>query len=150
MPKHGGKLPIKPSKKNVKAFLDGIRKTAGANKTAKRANLTGLPNPKTRGWANYHKAAVAKGAFSKVGHEVWKTPWQRAERRHPRKLGPWIEAKHFKAKGNRNWVFAADASAKNGGRRIMEPAKAEGCENPEACQNQGRSQPIWPQAGNLL
>ena len=46
--KYGGKLLIKPSKKNVKAFLDDIRETVKANKTAKQANLIGLLNPKIR------------------------------------------------------------------------------------------------------
>ncbi len=64
--KCGGKLLIKPSKKNVKAFLDDIRDTVKANKTAKQENLIGLLNPKIRGWVNYHRGAVAKETFQKV------------------------------------------------------------------------------------
>ncbi|WP_269059620.1 group II intron reverse transcriptase/maturase [Methylomonas sp. LL1] len=58
--KYKGKLLIKPAKKNVKAFLDEIRATVKANNQAKQTNLIRLLNPKIRGWANYHKAAVAK------------------------------------------------------------------------------------------
>ena len=51
--KYDGKMLIKPSKKNVKAFLGKIRETVKANKTAKQENLIGLLNPMIRGWANY-------------------------------------------------------------------------------------------------
>jgi RNA-directed DNA polymerase len=142
--KYGGKLLIKPSKKNVKAFLDDIRETVKANKTAKQANLIGLLNPKIRGWANYHKVAVAKRTFYHVDSEVWKTLWQWAKRRHPHKQSPWIKAKYFKTKGNRNWVFAADTSAKNGGQRIMELAKAGDVKIQRHVKIRGEANPFDP------
>ena len=142
--KYGGKLLIKPSKKNVKAFLDDIRETVKANKTAKQANLIGLLNPKIRGWANYHKVAVAKRTFYYVDSEVWKTLWQWAKRRHPHKQDPWIKAKYFKTKGSRHWVFAADASTKNGGQRIMELAKAGDVKIQRHVKIRGEANPFDP------
>jgi RNA-directed DNA polymerase len=47
-----GKLLIKPSKKNVKTFLDGVRKTIKAGLGLSAAELIDRLNPKIRGWAN--------------------------------------------------------------------------------------------------
>lgn len=115
--KYGGKLLTKPSKKNVQAFLKDIRDTVKANKQAKQENLIGLLNPKIRGWANYHKGAVAKETFAKVDSETWKTLWQWARRRHPNKGKRWIRARYYKAVENRKWVFAAETSTPDGRRK---------------------------------
>lgn len=112
--KHGGKLLIKPSRRNVKAFLDDIRATVKANKQAKQANLIRLLNPKIRGWANYHKGAVAKKAFSKVDQEIWKTLWQWAKRRHPNKGTQWVKDRYFRTEGSRRWVFAESIKTTEG------------------------------------
>ena len=55
-----GKLLIKPSKKNIKIFLGGIRKTIKAALGMSAADLIGWPNPKIRGWVNYHLNVVSK------------------------------------------------------------------------------------------
>ena len=117
--KYNGKLLIKPSKKNVKAFLDDIRDTVKANKTAKQENLIGLLNPKIRGWANYHRGAVAKETFAKVDHEIWKTLWQWAKRRHPNKGNRWVKDKYFITMENRNWVFSTNLIKGEGGMRML-------------------------------
>jgi RNA-directed DNA polymerase len=46
---------IKPSAKNVKAFLETIRETIKANRSTKQETLIDLLNPMIRGWANYHR-----------------------------------------------------------------------------------------------
>jgi RNA-directed DNA polymerase len=112
--KYSGKLLTKPSKKNVQAFLKDIRDTVKANKQAKQEHLIGMLNPKIRGWANYHKGSVAGETFTKVDHEIWKTLWQWAERRHPNKGTRWIRERYFKAEGQRKWVFAADRTTPDG------------------------------------
>ena len=117
--KYDGKLLIKPSKKNVKAFLDDIRDTVKANKTAKQENLIGLLNPKIKGWANYHRGAVAKETFAKVDHEIWKTLWQWAKRRHPNKGNRWVKDKYFITMENRNWVFSTSLIKREGGTRML-------------------------------
>src|SRR5580658_5317857 len=45
-----GKLLIKPSKKNLKTFLDGIRQTIRNARGMSAADLIDLLNPKIRGW----------------------------------------------------------------------------------------------------
>ena len=62
--KYNGKLLIKPSKKNVKAFLDKVRNAIKDNKAAKQVNLIKMLNPIIRGWANYHRTVNAKETFT--------------------------------------------------------------------------------------
>src|SRR3984893_17820824 len=58
-----GKLLIKPSKKNVKTFLGGVRKTIKAALGMSAADLIHKLNPKIRGWANYHRHVVSTRTF---------------------------------------------------------------------------------------
>jgi RNA-directed DNA polymerase len=55
-----GKLLIKPSKKSVKTFLNGVRETIRAALGSTAADLIRELNPKIRGWANYHRHVVSK------------------------------------------------------------------------------------------
>jgi len=110
--KYSGKLLIKPSKKNVKACLDKVRKIIRDNKTAKQINLIMTLNPIIKGWGNYHKSVAAKETFVRVDHEIWKSLWRWAKRRHPSKSAAWIKEKYFKTVACRNWVFAAKVEGK--------------------------------------
>ena len=65
-----GKLLIKPSKKNVKTFLDGIRQTIRNARGMSAADLIDLLNPKIRGWANYHRHVVSSRTFSSVDQHL--------------------------------------------------------------------------------
>ena len=105
--KYKGKLLRKPAKDNVSAVRSKISEIISANKTAKQENLIRQLNPVIRGWANYHRHAVAKKAFSSLDHEIWKMLWRWAKRRHPTKGARWIKKKYFMTLGNRNWVFGA-------------------------------------------
>jgi len=105
--KYNRKMLIKPSKANVKTFLEKVRSTIKGNKTAKQENLIGLLNPMIRGWVNFHRHIVAKETFTHVDSEIWKTLWQWAKRRHPNKGKRWTKQRYFHSIGSRNWVFAA-------------------------------------------
>ena len=112
--KYGGKLLIKPAKKNVQAFLRKIRQIIKDNHTAKQENVIRLLNPVIRGWANYHQNQVAKETFSKVDHFIWKMLWQWACRRHPNKPLKWIKDRYFIREGLRNWVFCTTVKTEDG------------------------------------
>jgi RNA-directed DNA polymerase len=84
-----GKLLIKPSKKNVKRFLAGIRETIKAALGKSAADLINELNPKIRGWANYHRHVVSKRTFDRVDHLIFYKLWQWARRRHPKKDPSW-------------------------------------------------------------
>ena len=71
-----GKLLIKPSKKNVKTFLDDIRKIIKAGLGLSAAELIDWLNPKIRGWANYHRHVVSKRIFQRVDRAIFTSLWQ--------------------------------------------------------------------------
>ena len=103
-----GKLLIKPSKKNVKTFLDDIRKTIKAARAWPAAELINELNPKLRGWANYHRHVVSKRTFNRVDYEIFSSLWRWALRRHPKKNQRWIKKKYFEQHGTRNWIFTGE------------------------------------------
>jgi len=103
--KHKGTILIKPSKDNVKVFLEKVRRIVKSNKTIKQEYFIRLLNPVIRGWANYHRGIVAKRTFHYVDYQIFKTIWKWAKRRHPNKSKEWLKDKYFKRIENRDWVF---------------------------------------------
>jgi len=115
-----GKLLIKPSKKNVKTFLDGIRRTIKAAHGVSAADLIDQLNPKIRGWANYHRHVVSKRTFGCVDHSIFSSLWKWARRRHPNKSPRWFKPKYFAQRGNRDWSFFG-----------------------ETCDDEGQTNKVW-------
>ena len=107
MRKYGGKLLIKPSKQSIQTHLKKVKEIIKANKAAKQVNLIGLLNPVLRGWANYHRHAVAKKTFARNDSQVWFLLWRWAKRRHPNKGARWVKARYFTTRKSRDWMFAA-------------------------------------------
>jgi len=134
------KLIIKPSKKNVKAFLGKVRGIIRGNKAATTVNLIGLLNPVIKGWADYHKTVNAKTTYSSVDHHTWRALWRWAKRRHPGKRRSWVKQKYFAHERARNWVFRDTVDAPDGkivvrlynaaDTRIVLHKKVEGALNP--------------------
>lgn len=117
--KYNGKLLIKPSKKNVKRFLDKVRALIKTNGAVRQQDLIMVLNPVIRGWANYHRGIVAKQVFAKVDSVIWHAVWRWAKRRHPNKPRPWVMKRYFRTVGGRSWVFACDAQIRKGKRVVM-------------------------------
>ena len=63
--RYGGKLLITPSKKNMHAFLEKVRRHSGKSCATKQEYLIRLLNPVIRGWAYYHRHIEAGSAFGK-------------------------------------------------------------------------------------
>jgi RNA-directed DNA polymerase len=103
-----GKLLIKPSKKNIKTFLDSIREHIKAALGMSAAALIHWLNPKIRGWSNYHRHVVSKRIFSRVDNAIFVRLWQWARRRHPKKSPSWLKRKYFEQSGGRNWAFSGE------------------------------------------
>jgi RNA-directed DNA polymerase len=112
--KYNGKLLIKPAEKNVKTFLEKVKKVLKANRTAKQETVIKILNPMIRGWANYHRHIVAKETFNWIDHQVWQKLWQWCKRRHPKKGRRWIKARYFHRFGSRDWIFAVKIETPNG------------------------------------
>lgn len=104
--KYNGKLLIKPSKKNVKSFLETIRALIKSNATVPTEILIAQLNPKIRGWANYFCHVVAKDTFSYVDHNIFQTILRWINRRHSDKSAKWKRKKYFRSLGLRNWIFS--------------------------------------------
>lgn len=118
--KYNGKMIIKPSRKNVKAFMDKVRGAIKGDKAAKQINLIRKLNPIIRGWANYHKSVCAKETFNAVDFEIWLLLRRWAKRRHPNKGYRWTKARYFRTVGNKNWVFSAYRGCRqNDGEKLM-------------------------------
>lgn len=65
--KYHGKLIIKPAKKNVKAFLEKVRKIVKDHQGTTAGQLILLLNPLIRGWARYHQHVESRGNLSRCG-----------------------------------------------------------------------------------
>jgi RNA-directed DNA polymerase len=115
-----GKLLIKPSKKNLKTFLDGIRQTIRNARGMSAAELIDLLNPKIRGWANYHRHVVSSRIFSSVDRSIFYNLWQWARGRHQKKPSHWLKKKYFEQRGTRDWCFFG-----------------------ETCDDQGQLHKVW-------
>jgi RNA-directed DNA polymerase len=115
-----GKLLIKPSKNNVKTFLDGIRRTIKAAHGVSAADLIDQLNPKIRGWANYHRHVVSKRTFGRVDCSIFSSLWKWARRRHPNKSPRWVKPKYFAQRGSRDWSFFG-----------------------ETCDDEGQTNKVW-------
>ena len=99
------KLLIKPSKKNVKAFLEKVRTIIKANKALPAGKLIVKLNPIIRGWARYHQHVVSKETFHSIDDAIYQLIRRWAKRRHPQKSDQWIAKKYFTTVGGDNWVF---------------------------------------------
>lgn len=104
--KYGGKLLIKPSKKNTKAFLTKVRQTIKSYGSAKQQHLVRQLNPILRGWINYHKHQVASDAFARADAQLFSALWRWAKRRHSKKGKRWVAKKYWHDIDNRKWTFA--------------------------------------------
>jgi len=103
--KYNGKLIIKPAKKNVKAFLEKVRKIVKDHQGATAGSLILLLNPLIRGWARYHQHVVSKETFTTIDDVIHRLVRQWTKRRHPQKADAWTAKKYFKTVGENNWVF---------------------------------------------
>ena len=112
--KYNGKLLIKPSRKNVKTFLNKVRQIICTSGAMSAGQLIHRLNPIIRGWANYHRHVVSKRTFTKVDHALFKALWRWSKRRHPNKSHRWIRAKYFKAIGHRQWSFYGSLKNRDG------------------------------------
>jgi RNA-directed DNA polymerase len=109
--KYRGKLLVKPSRKNTKAFLTKVRGLIEDSKTVTQADLIARLNPVIRGWVNYHRHCVASHAFRRVDFEIWRKLWRWCCRRHPTKNAYWVKDRYFHAMRRRKWTFAAFTGA---------------------------------------
>lgn len=111
--RYDNKLLIKPSRKNIKAFLHKVRDLIRRLRAAPQGTLLETINPVIAGWATYHRHVVSQDAFKEVDHHIWYAIWQWAKRRHPNKPPWWVRRRYFHRFGLRQWLFAVDLKQRN-------------------------------------
>jgi RNA-directed DNA polymerase len=107
--KYDGKLLIKPSKKNMHAFLEKVRAMIRRNRAVEQKFLIKMLNPVIRGWTNYHRHITAAQAFRKAEMVIWQRLWYWAKRRHSEKSVNWIAKRYWHRLGRIRRTFAADS-----------------------------------------
>jgi RNA-directed DNA polymerase len=113
--RYSGTLLIKPSKKNQEAFLEKVRTTIKDNPTLTSGKLIQKLNPMIRGWASYHRGVCSKKIYSQTDHQIFKTLWSWARRRHPKnKNAQWVCKKYFRTYGKRTWTFSGVVTGRDG------------------------------------
>lgn len=116
--KYDGKLLIKPSRKNVRTFLDKVRKVVKANRSATAYTVIAKLNPIIRGWANYHRHVVSSEVFSRVDAAIFRALWQWARKRHRKKGCRWVKRKYFGTHRSSNWRFFVEQRNEDGSTTI--------------------------------
>ena len=150
-----GKLLIKPSKKNVATFLNGIRRIIKDARGMSAADLIDQLNPKIRGWANYHRHVVSKRTFGHVDCNIFSSLWQWARRRHPNKPSRWVKSKYFERRRDCDWTFFGETCDDEGRPRKVWLFHAESTPITRHVKVQGEANPYdpayaatWKAAGN--
>ena len=110
----GWKLLIKPSTDSVKEIKARLksewRSLLGSDIRTALARL----NPIIRGWANYHRAVVAKETFSHLDNWMFRKCLRYVRRTHPTKSWAWCSKRYWGSyrKGSANrWVFGISPDA---------------------------------------
>jgi RNA-directed DNA polymerase len=116
--KYGGKLLIKPSRKNAKAFYDKVAGIIKGHLMVKQAVLIEKLNPILRGWAQYHQAVVAKTTFSKLDSLIYWRLVRWARRRHPKKSPTWCLQKYWRRHKDRS-DFAVVQQTDDGAEQVV-------------------------------
>lgn len=142
--KYQGKLLIQPAKKNVKAFLKNVRAVIKAKPQATAYGLIAQLNPKIRGWANYHRHVCSKDTFGQVDSALFRSLWQWAKRRHPKKSQRWVADRYFSRLGTRSWRCFGERRRENGQHERNWLCLAAATPIQRHCNIQGHANPYDP------
>lgn len=104
--KYKGKLLIKPSKKNIKTFLDKVHEVVKNLSNVRTIHLIETLTPMIRGWALYHRHIVAKETFAYIDHAITMMLWRWAKRRHSgNKKMMWLKNRYFIRNKGKDWIL---------------------------------------------
>lgn len=118
--KVGDKLLMTPSRKSVKAFLDGTRETIRTHAGSPIEKLISLLNPRIRGWANYFSHLVSSRVFHRVDKAIFDAMFRWMRRRHPQRSRSWLWRRYFRSNGSRRWIITASPNGSTGRQRPLD------------------------------
>ena len=122
--KYNGKLLIKPSKRNVRGFLRGVRDFLRSHRSIRTVELIRGLNRRIRGWAQAFRHLVSHDVFGYVDRCLFESLWRWVRRRHPRKPATWLRRKYFRCHGSQRWIFTALPRAREGAVRPLDLFRA--------------------------
>ena len=98
-------LMIKPSKENVKKVTQKLQETFDLASELGYSidNLIRKLNPIIRGWGNYYRHFVAKGAFKRITDRTWDMTVRYLLRKYPNKSKKWILNLHMITVSGDRW-----------------------------------------------
>ena len=99
------KLLIKPSKANIKVFLEEIKRIIQSSGALPTEILIHRLNQKITGWTNYYRGVVSSKVFATIDEEIFKALKRWGLKRHSNKGKPWIMRKYYTSLGDNNWRF---------------------------------------------
>ena len=105
-----GKLLIKPSKANIKRFLEEIRRLIKASVALPTDKMIYLLNPKITGWVNYYRSVVSSRTFSMIDEDIFQALTRWGIKRHSNKGKWWIVNKYYTP----SWRFYCTLKGKGG------------------------------------
>jgi RNA-directed DNA polymerase len=118
--RYGAKVLLKPSRRNVRAFLgkiDAVIQDEGGSLTA--GQLIQRLNPKIRGWALYHRHASSARTLARIDDVIFKKLGRWARRRHRGKSARWVRAKYFTRPSDGRWRFRGTVQDADGGTQAV-------------------------------
>lgn len=108
----GFKTLIKPSREAINRHVAALGKITREQRTAPQAGLIAALNPIILGWANYHRAVVAKATFQRCDALLYHMLRRWARRRHPNKGSRWVMRKYWAVDQGKGWKFIAQDGAR--------------------------------------
>ena len=142
--KYGKKLMIKPSKANIRNFLQDIKKTIKSNGALKMDSFVHLLNQKILGWAYFFRHVVSSQIFSYVDQEIYWALERWMWKRHPSKGKTWITNKYFRQKGLKKWQFYTQVK-KGDKKTFLDLASAEDIKIRRHIKIKGIAHPFDPE-----
>src|SRR5262249_10089978 len=99
-----GKIIIKPSKRNVKTFLEKVQETIDNSGSRTAGELIWRLNQQIKGWTMYHRFAVSGRTFAAVDNRIFWSLRRWCAKRHRSKSWKWTKKKYFQH-ADGAWVF---------------------------------------------
>ena len=114
-----GKLLIKPSKANIKSFLEEIREIIKKGVALPTDKLIYRLNQKITGWTTYYRGAVSSKIFAHIDSEIFLALKRWGLKRHPRKGTKWIIRRYYTRVGLDHWRFHCTVKDKEGKKKQL-------------------------------
>jgi RNA-directed DNA polymerase len=141
-----GKVLLKPSRRSVQTFFQGIQETIEQSGSMTAGDLIWRLNQQIKGWTMYHRHAASKRTFSQVDRRIFRLVWHWCRKRHRRRSWKWIKERYFQANGHRHWIFTGKLRDRNGKEwpiALMEAGKVSIRRQWKICGEANPYDPAW-------